>query len=349
MDLKRVCIIGHFGFGHELMNGQTVKTKILTAEVERVLGARQVQKIDTHGGVKALIKLPLQTVGAMRRCKNIVILPANNGLRVLTPLLSLYKRLFKRKLHYVVIGGWLADFIRDRKSLTRQLKQFDGIYVETRTMQKNLEAMGFENIHVMPNCKNLQPLAEVELVYATGEPYRLCTFSRVMREKGIEDAVNAVKVVNEQCGRTVYTLDIYGQVDSGQTKWFDELKNNFPDYVKYGGLVPYDKSVDVLKNYFALLFPTQFYTEGIPGTVIDAYAAGVPVISAKWESFDDVIDDTHTGLGYEFRNNETLCEWLAYIANNPKLVEDLKTNCLQKAEEFMPQNAIGALLRLLEG
>jgi hypothetical protein len=55
----------------------------------------------------------------------------------------------------------------------------------------------------------------------------------------------------------------------------------------------------VLKDYFALLFPTHFYTEGIPGTVIDAYAAGIPVISAKWESYSDVIDEGVTGIGYK--------------------------------------------------
>ena len=31
--MKRVCIIGHFGHGENLLNGQTVKTKIVTKEI----------------------------------------------------------------------------------------------------------------------------------------------------------------------------------------------------------------------------------------------------------------------------------------------------------------------------
>ena len=162
-------------------------------------------------------------------------------------------------------------------------------------MKKALYVLVYKNYFIMPNCKNLNILKEDELVYNTEKPYKLCTFSRVMKEKGIEDAVNAVKAVNEKYGETIYTLDIYGQVDAEQTDWFENLKNTFPDYVKYGGLVPFDKSVDVLKNYFALLFPTHYYTEGIPGTIIDAYAAGVPVISAKWENFGDIIEENITG------------------------------------------------------
>ncbi len=375
--MKRVCIIGHFGHGENLLNGQTVKTKIVTKEIIKNLGKNAVSCIDTHGGVKALISAFRQALIALKYHKNIIIMPAENGLRIFAPLLVLLNLLFHRKLHYVVIGGWLPEFLKKRKKLTKALMSFDGlrifapllvllnllfhrklhyvviggwlpeflkkrkkltkalmsfdaIYVETNTMRKALEAQGFNNVYVMPNFKDLnilkeselvyhhtEPyrlctfsrvmkekgiedavnavktvmpnfkdlniLKESELVYHHTEPYRLCTFSRVMKEKGIEDAVNAVKTVNEQAGRKVYTLDIYGQIDDAQTEWFEELKLNFPEYVNYRGVVSFDQSVDVLKEYFALLFPTGFFTEGIPGTIIDAYAAGIPVISAEWE------------------------------------------------------------------
>mgnify|MGYP002519543662 CR=1 FL=1 len=32
------------------------------------------------------------------------------------------------------------------------------------------------------------------------------------------------------------------------------------------------------------------YTEGVPGTIIDAYAAGLPIISAKWLNYGDILD-----------------------------------------------------------
>ena len=73
-------------------------------------------------------------------------------------------------------------------------------------MKSALEANGFRNIFLMPNCKPLAVLSEDELVYPTGTPYRLCTFSRVCKEKGIEDAVHAVASVNETLGYTAYTL-----------------------------------------------------------------------------------------------------------------------------------------------
>ena len=64
-----------------------------------------------------------------------------------------------------------------------------------------------------------------------------------MKEKGIEDAVNAVMTVNAKLGRMAYALDVYGQVDNSQVEWFETLQKGFPNYIRYDGLVPFDKSV----------------------------------------------------------------------------------------------------------
>lgn len=340
--MKRVCIIGHFGHGENLLNGQTVKTKIVTKEIVKELGKKEVSCIDTHGGVKALMSAFCQALTALKYHKNIIIMPAENGLRIFAPLLVLLNLLFNRKLHYVVIGGWLPEFLKKRKKLTKALMSFDGIYVETNTMRKALEAQGFNNVYVMPNFKDLKILKESELVYHHTEPYRLCTFSRVMKEKGIEDAVNSVKTVNEQAGRTVYTLDIYGQVDSAQTEWFNELKSTFPLYIKYGELVPFNKSVEVLKNYFALLFPTYYEGEGFAGTLLDAMAAGVPVIASDWRYNPEIVNEK-TGYVYPVHDNHAFVTTLISVGNNPDLLLSKKSDCLKEAEKYRAENVIQCL------
>lgn len=340
--MKRVCIIGHFGHGENLLNGQTVKTKIVTKEIVKELGKKEVSCIDTHGGVKALISAFRHALIALKYHKNIIIMPAENGLRIFAPLLVLLNLLFHRKLHYVVIGGWLSEFLKKRKKLTKALMSFDGIYVETNTMRKALEAQGFNDVYVMPNFKDLNILKESELVYHHTEPYRLCTFSRVMKEKGIEDAVNAVKTVNEHFGRIVYTLDIYGQVDSAQTEWFNELKSTFPLYIKYGEFVPFDKSVEVLKNYFALLFPTYYEGEGFAGTLLDAMAAGVPVIASDWRYNPEIVNEK-TGYVYPVHDNHAFVTTLISVGNNSDLLLSKKSDCLKEAEKYRAENVIQCL------
>lgn len=337
----KVSILGHFGEGVNLLNGQTVKTKIITEELQNQLGQDQVLKIDTHGGWKTLLKAPFQVFRALKNSTNVLIFPAHNGLRVYAPLLSFQRHFFKkRKIHYVVIGGWLPEFLKERKRLSKKLKKFDGIYVETNTMKNALEAQGFENVYVMPNCKKLTVLSEDKLVYPSGVPYKLCTFSRVMKEKGIETAVNIITEVNDRLGYIAYSLDIYGQVDTSQVEWFENLKKQLPDYICYCGCVDANRSVEVLQKYFALLFPTHFYTEGIPGTIIDAYAAGIPVISAKWESYSDVVDEGITGIGYDFDDADQFERTLLEVAQKPNVLLSMKENCVRKAKDYISESAI---------
>lgn len=340
----KVGILGHFGEGANLLNGQTVKTKIITEELHNQLGQDQVLKIDTHGGWKTLLKAPFQVFHALKNSTNVLIFPAHNGLRVYAPLLSLARRFFKkRKIHYVVIGGWLPQFLIQRKCLARILKKFDGIYVETNAMRLALKAQGFENVFVMPNCKELRPLSPNELIYQTEAPFKLCTFSRVMKEKGIEEAIEAVKAINQKTGETVYKLDIYGQVDPAQIEWFDKLRADFPEYVTYGGLVPFDKSVEVLKNYFVLLFPTYYEGEGFAGTVLDALSAGVPVIASDWKYNSEIISED---VGYlcETQNIGSMITILSEIMTNPDKANSKKMICLKKSLEYKPEIVVKVLI-----
>lgn len=341
--MKKVCIIGHFANGQNLLNGQTVKTKIVTKEIIRNLGRSEVSCIDTHGGLSALRNVIKQSIKALKYHKNVIIMPAENGLRIFAPLLVILNVTFHRRLHYVVIGGWLPQFLKNRKCLNFFLKKFDHIYVEASAMKVQLEKKGFKNIFVIPNCKELAILKNEELVYDETEPYRLCTFSRVMKEKGIEDAVNAVKKINKLENRAVFILDIYGQVDKNQREWFERLQSTFPDFIRYGGLIPYDKSTDVLKEYFALLFPTYYDGEGFAGTLIDAMAAGVPVIASDWKYNKDIVEDWKTGI---IMKNSLDNELLNILKQKEQWMR-MKKICVLEARKYLPAIALQPLIENL--
>ena len=169
-----------------------------------------------------------------------------------------------------------------------------------------------------------------------------------MREKGIEDAVNVVETVNRELGLTAFTLDIYGQVDESQTEWFDELQSKFPSYIRYAGLVPFDKSVDVLKEYFALLFPTYYEGEGFAGTLIDAFSAGVPVIASDWKYNTEIVNE-NVGYVYKTRDHIALAELLKAVATDPTIMLKKRRSCLHEAEKYKIEKAVGVLLDRIEG
>ena len=342
--MYKIGICGHYGGNETFLDGQTVKTKTITKELQKIYGNDKIILIDTYHGKKKIVSLIFSLFKLVATCSNVIILPAHNSLRLFAPILVTFNFIFHRRLHYIVIGGWLPDFIQHKKILRSSLKNFCCIYVETKSMKKKLEDDGYNNVYLLPNCKDIKILDESELVYSFSEPYRLCTFSRVNKQKGIEDAIKAICFINNHSGRIVFTLDIYGQISDDYRVEFKSIIENSPDYISYKGSVDYNKSVDVLKNYYALIFPTHFFTEGIPGTIIDAFSSGVPVISSKWENFDDIIRDSITGYGYEFLNGKELIDILFFIQKHPDQLVKMKKNCLCKAQDFNSYNVIKAKL-----
>lgn len=344
--MAKICVCGAFRLWDVPKGGQEVKTCILADALEKKYG--NVYRIDTLAS-NSRIKMPFQLLWALLTCTDIIMLPAHNGLVVLSKLLTRLNVVFRKRLHYSVIGGWLQDLLPQYPDVMSALHKFKGIYVETQTMKDALGKLGFTNVSVVPNCKPLHIVAEEDLSVSYSEPYRLVTFSRVTEKKGVGTAADIVMTLNKKYGREVYHLDIYGPVDPGEdTEWFAKVKQRFSSDIEYKGNVPFDKSVEILSNYFALLFPTQYFTEGIPGTIIDAYAAGVPVLSARWKSFADVVFDGYTGFGYQYDNNNELLELLDTVVSNPLKIIELKKNCIKAAERFLPENVIKPIIDRIE-
>lgn len=342
---KRIAIIGCFGGKKELLDGQTIKTKILYQSLRKKTDWT-ITKVDTYYKRRP-VRLLLRSVYALLINRDVIVLLSQKGRRIYFPLLSAAAKVLHVRVYHDIIGAKLPDYVDQYPSFRTYLNSFYVNWAETTRLKEALEERGIHNVEVLPNFKQLR-IASSAPKRVLEEPYRLCTFSRVLREKGIEDAVNAVIETNKRMGRTVYCLDIYGPVDTKQVQWFEELKKSFPDCVRYCGTVSYDKSVETLESYFALLFPTRYYSEGLPGTIIDAYAAGLPVIASRWESFGDVVDEGITGYGYAFENIEELVQLLMHFSQSPKELAELSGNCSEKAEQYLPERVVGKLIRVIE-
>lgn len=341
--MKSVAILGHFALGMDKANGQTIKTKIVGAALRREIGQEQVDYYDTMGGWKFLVKMPFVMIRMLWGHRNVIVMPAYKGIHLIVPLIVMLNWLFKRKLHYVVIGGWLPSYVRKYPILRFATRRMDAIYVETCHMRQELEAEGFKNVRLMPNFKPVSIREVKDLLLQTAPPFPLCTFSRVMKEKGIEDAILAVRQCNEAAGFPMFQLDIYGLVEKGQEMWFEQLMSQQPKEIKYGGIVPYDKSTEVLGRYFALLFPTHFFTEGFAGTLIDAMAAGVPPIASECPSNQELITNGKTGFLFAMGHVESLATVLMQCGQKPSMVNDMRKACLKKAGAYLPENIIKTL------
>lgn len=338
--MRKISIIGNFDIKNNSYNGQTIKTRIVADELESLYGTSEIKRIDTAGGKSVVLRLLFQLFGCVVRSRNVIILPAQNGIKVILPLVVIYNLLFRRRIHYVVIGGWLAELLQRNRWLLPFAKRLHMIYPETKNMKDSLAGLGLHRVVVMPNCKPLRILTSDELSGYNLRPMRFCIFSRITPTKGIEDAIKAVSLANEKAGKTIATLDMYGNVEACDRPWFDAVKASMPETVAYWGRVEFDKSVFKLKEYTALLFPTYYSGEGLAGTVIDAFAAGLPIIASDWHDNANIITDNKNGFIFPTRDVNRLAEIILDIYKCQDRLVPMKLNCIQSAQAFLPSVVI---------
>lgn len=343
---KRLGVIGHFGFGSEYHDGQTVKTKTLADTLESYYG-KPVERVDTHDYKRHSTKLVFEVVKCLLSCDAVFVLLSRNGRRVLLPFLANASGLFKCSVHHCLIGGNLADEAENNDRLIKTLNKLEKNWVETRSMVDRLRREGVSNAEYLPNFKKLTPVDIASRQYSSNPPFKLCTFSRVMEEKGITDAICAVRKVNENNIDQLCTLDIFGPVEEGYKDEFRSLLNDCPA-VRYCGAVDYSNTIQVLSEYDLLLFPTKWEGEGVPGTVIDAFAAGLPVIASRWRYYGELLEDNITGLSFEQGDVNSLASCISSLLNRPNDLKVFGENSRKRYEHYSAEGMIELICRALD-
>ena len=212
-------------------------------------------------------------------------------------------------------------------------------------MKTQLENLGINNVEVLPNFKRLQLLSEDELGCVQTSPFLFTMFSRVIKQKGIETAAESIAEVNRRFGGQKAVLHIYGPVEESYQREFSELLDKFNDCVFYKGCVPYDESVKALRNSFMLLFPSVYKGEGMPGTIIDAFSAGVPVIASDWHFNGELVRNDETGYCYDWKNPKLLTERICYAIDHPEKIDRMRKSCLKEAKKYTPEAAMEQICR----
>ena len=340
---KRIGIIGHFGGSERHLDGQTVKTKTLYDELVKV-GVTDIVVVDTWFKNVNRPKLLTDFLKCIVCCKKIILIVSRGGLKVFLPMLYWAKRALGLEVYLDVIGGNIAQLIGRNPAWLQYMSAFDSVWVESGGLEDELCRMGLSNIEVIPNFKNLDIVDPSESEKGPG--YRFCTFSRVMREKGIPDAARAVAHARSELGCDDLFLDIWGPVEDCFKQEFDALLKEMP-FVSYKGCVGYGDSVSVVRREDVLLFPTRWEGEGFPGTVVDAFAAGIPVVASDWNANAEIIEHMKTGLIYPsegFPDLEAAVEWCVL---NPGEIERMGYACAREANGYLPDAWVCKIVDLM--
>ena len=330
---SKVLVFGYFGKKSQIQEGQSVKTRNVS-RLLREMGCL-VDEFDTESfryDKLAIFKMILR----LSKCEKLCLLPAYNNLKFVFPFLFVLSALFRYDIYLFTIGGSLHNYLKSLPIHRWMVRRIKRVFNETHLLGTLLYDMyGFTNIEYCPNVKFVKysPLKH----HIDGELH-LVFLARIMMEKGIDTIFNYAAWLSKRSRHNVF-IDFYGMVNSKDKRYFDEQIAKY-DFVAYMGIAQQTEIPQILEKYDAMLFPTHFQTEGIPGSVIDAYNAGIPVIASDWMYARELIEDGKTGIIIPFEDNQEnfnfTCEELLH---DKEKLDSLKDNAQIKAAEYQAENA----------
>lgn len=344
--MTKVLIIGAFGKKNQPIDGgQTIRTNLFYEELIKRTNWK-IKKVNTSYKLLSIIKI----LFFLPVYKKVIFMVAKNGIRVLLPLLSWYKKLFRIEIYHNGIGGNLHQHIKERPSYTKYLNSFEVNWFQYKEGIKELENMGVNNMSYLPNFKKFEILSSKDIKHIQKNGViRLCIFSRISEDKGVKDAIETVISLNNLHTTNTFTLDIYGKVQQDFKEIFFKLLEQSPDLIKYCGVAPYDDATRILNNYDCLLFPTRYIGEGFPGTVVDAFSAGLPVIATDWYANAEIIENEKTGFIYPNNKTKTLGETILYFASlGDEKIYEMKISALNESRKYHTDLNIDTIIKKVE-
>ena len=117
MKNKKIFICGNFGYENNQLDGQTIRTRTINNTVAKQIGLENIVYVDTSYIKLRPLSVFIKIYKNFRESSNIIMLPGIRGLKIFLPLFIRWKMKYKKDLRYIAIGGWLPNFLAERKNI----------------------------------------------------------------------------------------------------------------------------------------------------------------------------------------------------------------------------------------
>lgn len=134
---------------------------------------------------------------------------------------------------------------------------------------------------------------------------------RLIEQKGVQVLIQAFQML-----KTAHRLILVG--DGNFSSKLCQAANGNPNIV-FTGELKADKVKKVLKN--AIVFVNPSYNEGLPSTILEAGATGVPVIATNVGGTSDIIKNGKNGFLVPPKNPKLLAQKINLLLRNKRLRE----------------------------
>jgi glycosyltransferase involved in cell wall biosynthesis len=159
------------------------------------------------------------------------------------------------------------------------------------------------------------------------EIFTIGYLARICPEKGLHLLAQAFRELTEAVGKEKVRLRIAGYLGKRDEEYFEEIRSRIDSWglsssVEFLGEVDREQKLAFLGGLDVLSVPTP-YREPKGRFVLEALAAGVPVVQPRHGIFPELIQDTGGGILVEPGNTFALANSLEELMKNPECRREL--------------------------
>jgi glycosyltransferase involved in cell wall biosynthesis len=178
-----------------------------------------------------------------------------------------------------------------------------------------------EKLFVVPNGANFANFiyAPNGKRYLNNEKFNILFLSNLIREKGLFDVLSAIPEI----ARFAENIEFVFAGD-----WQDkETKLEFGRFMKVHSKLSikllgpaYEKSkFDLFSSADIFVLPTYYPAEGHPWVIVEAMAAGLPIITTDQGAITESVKDGVNGFIVEKRNPRQIAEKIKFLIDHPDI------------------------------
>jgi glycosyltransferase involved in cell wall biosynthesis len=332
----RLLLIGHLSShvsGSSLSFEQLVDILRNNDRVEvEVVNTARPARLTSNWLVNAVValKVTASVLLCLRKIDVVTFHASRSAIMLYGPVLFLLARLFRKPLVVRLFGGTLEQEYEllspaRRWLLKRTVFSVDLLLLQTKHLIGYFAQHGARCVRWYPTSRQilfLPPMQEDTIPSCK----RFVFLGRVIKEKGIGIILESVSQLKSEI-----SVDIFGSLDGHYSA--EHINSEGRGVVHYKGILTPEEVRDELFNYDALILPTFYQGEGYPGVILEAYSHGLPVITTRWRSIPEIVDE-NSGILIPTHSAEALAQALNILYTDRPYYVRLRRGALDKRLSF---------------
>ncbi len=283
-----------------------------------------------------------QVIGKLPRARAVLLWANCRFICTLGLPIIMLSAMARRPIVIKPFGALLAEritgFHPGRKRVTVfLLNKSKYLLPETRRLAGELASAGIDPERIVP-FPNFLPDASLRAAYRKKRFGGRSVFvGQIKREKGVFEIIGAL------AGHDEFTCDFHGPIlDRDRDAFLKEISRN--GNCRYAGVIPPDDVIEVISRYDALLLPSYHSGEGHPAVILQAFAAGVPVVASDWKSIPELVEDGVRGILVPARSADSVRGALERLASDEKLYDSIAANAFDFVKAYSEKALVKDLL-----